>query len=175
MTPNTVEKCTELCIVIMLRNQPIINGDVFIIPNRSVSINEMLFNDTKHVMTRTFAMNLDKYPNEDIDLFVEVWVTTPGNDNSNWSDHHVDPLWEDISKEDVIAGKTQWRLASTRLPKAIFNGHKEGDVITLNLPITRRTENGTSEEAWIKASLCLAQTKYRYRDFGKFEEVLRRV
>lgn len=175
MTPNTVAKCTELRIFIMLKNQPVCNADVFIIPNRSISIKDALFNDTKHLMSRTFSMNYDTSPNEETDLFVEVWVTTPGNDNSNWIDHYVDPLWEEISKKEMLDGKSQWRLAATRLPKAIFDGYKEGDVVTVNLPITRWTENGTIENAWIKVSLCLAQTKYRYKDFGKFEEVLRRV
>ena len=99
MTPNTVAKCTELRILIMLKNQPVCSADVFIIPNRSISIKDALFNDTKHLLSRTFSMNCDMSPNEETDLFVEVWVTTPGNDNSNWNCHYVDPLWEEISKK----------------------------------------------------------------------------
>ena len=158
----------------MLKNQPIVSGDVFVIPNGLRTIKDILCLDVKAQMEQTFYANDLNGLKQDQDQFVELWFCTPGNKDSNWVDHCVDPLHEEISKEDFLAGRDQWRVSTSLVPVELFKGHKEGDVVTLKLPIQRHTGKGTLETAWIKASLALAQTKYRYKRFGKFEDLINR-
>ena len=158
----------------MLKNQPIINGEVFVIPNGLTTINNVIIMDTKAMMENIFYANgLNKIDYENT-KFVELWYCTPGHDNSNWVDHGVEQLFVPISKEEFLEGRDDWRVASSLLPVELFTGKKEGDVVTVKLPIRRHTGNGSTEISWIKASLALAQTKYRYKRFGRFEDLINR-
>jgi hypothetical protein len=105
-----------------------------------------------------------------------VWFVTPGSEDSNWYCHTINGYEE-------LKG---WKPISEYLPKSLFEGHKEGDCITINLPIHKWLENDKYEligcdryyleaSATIKVQLQLAQQKYRYRRFGNFEDVLTRV
>lgn len=158
----------------MLKNQPLVNGDVFVIPNGATTIENVIVMDTKSLMEQTFYANdLNKLDYKNT-KFIELWYCTPGHDNSNWVDHGVDQLREDISKEDFLNGRDDWRVSTSLLPIQLFKGKKEGDVVTVKLPVRRHTGHGSCEVAWIKASIALAQKKYRYSRFGSFDEIVSR-
>lgn len=174
--PIKVGQKTILSINIMKTKQ-IISGDVFIIPKcgiltpKGVQLEEMRHN----LYTVAFANDIVFNDNT---KFVQVWLCTPGESDSNWVYHRIDGYKE-------LKG---WKPRSSYLPVDLFAGKKEGDVVTINLPINSpmkysikgldinpagcKIPAGVAVEATIKVSLTLAQTKYRYRNFGNFDEVL---
>lgn len=163
-----------------MKTKKIITGDVFIIPNGVLTPEDVSFADTYHSLYITAIKNDVKFDNNT--RFVQVWFCTPGNSDSNWVDHYIDGYKE-------LKG---WRPISSYLPVDIFANKKEGDVVTIDLPIVgRKPKNpirgiditpagcripaGVSVETTIKVSLTLAQGKYRYRKFGdgKFENLIK--
>ena len=62
------------------------------------------------------------------------------------------------------------------LPATLFFGMREGDQIQLTLPITQRHRGkDDTMEILVNATVTLNQLGYRYRGFGKFEDVLANV
>jgi hypothetical protein len=169
-----------------MKTQEIIIADVFVIPNTSFcyegssaqkegfstefidSLNRIWWKNT----TDEYRKNHD-FKNES---WVQVWFATPGSEDSNWYCHTINGYSE-------LKG---WKPISEYLPKSLFEGHKEGDCITINLPVHKWLEKDKCEligcdgiyveaSATIKVQIQLAQQKYRYRRFGNFEDVLTRV
>jgi hypothetical protein len=130
-------------------NKQIISGNVFIIPN-------MLFKPSSEsdFHADQFNKSAMKHEIEQVigrkitadEVLVEVWAFTPGENNSNWSCH----TWP---------GKEICRFPRY-LPLKDLENLKEGETITLE------SEN-------FKISLTADQLGTRYRDFGKFEDVLK--
>ncbi len=143
-------------------------GNCFIVPNSSFTVkNGGLFEDGRSDLYRAYTAN---YSNIIVDTrfedltWIELWFCSRNNnDQSNWVDHGIDELQNE-----------GWRVSCRYLPKILFEGHKEGDCVTVNLPIDRPTEDGI-EISSVKVELCLKQKAYRYSRFGNFEEVLKRV
>ena len=76
---------------------------------------------------------------------VQVWATNDANEN--WCDHGYDAFGE--------------RFPS-RLDPEIFHGKSEGDIVEFTVGKTT-------------CKLKLAQTEFRYRNFGNFEDVLEKL
>lgn len=178
--PIKVDQKTILSITIMKTKQ-IISGDVFIIPNGVATPKNILFEETLHGMFTVATVNSIKFCDDT--KFVQVWFCTPGNSDSNWADHRIDGY-------DELEG---WRPKSSFIPVSLFDGKKEGDVVTIDLPIIGwmpkhpikglditpagcKIPAGVTVETTVKVSLTLAQGKHRYRSFGngKFENLLHR-
>jgi len=156
----------------MMKTVETIKADVFIVPNESYKVSEKTFEWARADYFRVFEANHDKISGDFMDqIWIQIWFATRGdNDQSNWTDHGIDGYKELVG----------WRPVCQYLPKALFEGHKEGDIITINLPIIKPVELGEGDSyadmyATIKVGLCLKQQDYRYKRFGKFEEVLARV
>lgn len=154
----------------MMKTKETIKVDVFVVPNESYKVSEKTFEWARYDYFRIYHANRDKISGEFMDqIWIQVWFVTRGNPDSNWTDHTIDGFKE----------LQYWRPVCQYLPKALFEGHKEGDIVTVNLPITKSVE--LCEESYadmyatIKVDLCLKQQGYRYERFGKFEEVLARV
>jgi len=177
--PIKVDQKTVLSITTMETKKTIV-GDIFIIPNSLAKPKNMMFEEARFDLYRMAKANDIKFTDES--KFVEVWFATPGNQDSNWRDHTIDGY-------DELKG---WRPIWNYLPVELFKGRKEGDVVTFNLPIESWTAahpitgldnspagcnipNGVTVTTKIKVSMTLAQTKYRYRRFGTFEEVLEKL
>ena len=79
--------------------------------------------------------------------YVQVWITSKESDN--WADHTCP-----IDGGYFVPNLPVWMIGKM----------KEGDTITLDLP---------NHDAVLK--LTAAQLKYRYKGFGKFEDVLKRI
>ena len=152
-----------------MKQTEILNGDIFIIPNRSF-IGEFVFVTTnaKVQMETVYYKNQEFNTNNvsfDDTRWIECWWCDPKEDNSNWRDHGIERL------EDG-----NWRLSTSYVPTWLFNGHREGDIVTFKMPVHKLDrENELSIYSTVKISVRLAQSKYRYRQFGTFEEVLKRV
>ena len=153
-----------------MKTKETIAADLFIVPNRSFKVTEKTFEWVRFDLYEIYSAN--KLAGEFKDQnWVQVWFVTRGNEDSNWTDHTIDGFTE-------LGG---WRPVSQYLPKSIFDGHKEGDVVTIILPICKSVELAENENSYadmrarVKVEFCLKQQNYRYERFGTFEEVLARV
>lgn len=156
----------------MMKTAETIKADVFVVPNESYKVSEKTFEHSRFALYQVYSANSSKLGGSEFkdQTWVQIWFATRGdNDQSNWTDHGIDGYKELVG----------WSPVCQYLPKALFEGHKEGDIITINLPITKSVELGEGSYAdmyaTIKVELCLKQQGYRYQRFGKFEEVLARV
>jgi len=124
----------------------IVKGDIFIVPNGLSMANSKVGVFNANGMEEAYE-----------GLIVEVWMT--GSGSENWGSHSFPEPIANVAGEGAgIDGR--WRyLAPHYLPVNVFAGKVEGDCITLNF-------------YGVQTELVLAQSKYRYRNFGKFEEVL---
>lgn len=177
-------------IIISLKNTmkttETIIADVFVIPNPAFCYNGSMaqeeafssdfVSDLRKVWWNTTTEEYRKEHEFKNEVWIQVWYITPGQSDSNWCNHKIDG-YKDLSG---------WYPISEYLPKSLFKDHKEGDCITIDLPI--RKYLGTKDckelgiscdichlEATIKVQLQLSQMKYRYRRFGNFEDALARV
>ena len=170
-----------------MKTQETIIADVFVIPNASFRYEGSLsqkggwdtdfVSDLYHVWWKTTTEEYRREHDFKDESFVQIWYVTPHIEDSNWCAHTINGYKE---------LKKGWRPISEYLPKCLFEGHKEGDCITVDLPIRKWITKDEAEElgivcdgcclkATIKVQLQLAQQKYRYRRFGNFEDVLARV
>ena len=162
----------------MMKNQPIVMGSIFVIPNPSFNLsgNDFVLASTRcsleSIYYQNSEMNSDKISLENT-RWIQCWFCNPRCSDSNWQDHGVESMNKSLSKKDKAL--YPWRLESGYVPDWIFSGKKEGDVVTFKMPIHRLTEDGISMSSMIKISVKLDQSSYRYRNFGTFEEVLKKV
>ena len=172
-------------------NSKVFEGDVFIVPNSAInpSIVEKgfehccgLFYDTnideaKEIygedvvnycidnrlpVFKAFAIMCvlttygEKYLNENQ---IQIWVTGGGL-GDNWCDHGMNS--DEVKK--LQFGKYKDGLFPPFIPYSFFKDKKEGDHVYLQV-------EGTD----IIFDLTCNQSDYRYRNYGKFENVLERV
>lgn len=134
----------------------IYKADMFIIPNQ-ITVEEKEIKDIIH------SWWWDRYEKRMSHLFgkevaekdkgrrrlVQVWITSP--ECENWSDHVNNP----VDKEIRFPGN---------LPLWMVGNMKEGETIKIDLP----EYNATLE-------LTAQQLKYRYKDYGTFDNVLKQL
>ena len=174
-------------------NSKVFNGDVFIVPNPANNpsivakgfehcdtykdktdekINEDKELHGKDVVDycikndlptyKAFAVSYvlrvfgEKYLNENQ---IQIWVTGGGL-GDNWCDHGMNS--DEVKK--LQFGNRIKSLFPDFIPYSIFEGKKEGDHVYLQV-------EGTN----IVFDLTCNQSDYRYRNHGKFENVLERV
>ena len=157
-------------------------ADIFVIPNPAFCYNGSMAQEDglsadfvdklNRIWWKTTTEEYRKTHDFKDESWVQVWYVTPGSDNSNWFCHKIDGYRELVD----------WRPISEYLPKGIFENKKEGDCITIDLPIQKwvslqkdSEEHGCCVEETIKVQLQLSQLKYRYKRFGAFEVALNRV
>ena len=160
-----------------MKTKETIRADIFIIPNPSFVFKgsmaqEIGLDPSLKRFQRVWYSLADSFREGKefaTESWIQVWFVTPGSDDSNWSCHKIDGYPE-------LKG---WKPVCGYLPKSLFEGHKEGDCITVDLPIEKweKTDDDITitYATTIKVCLCLAQSKYRYRDHGTFEKVLNRI
>lgn len=130
-----------------------INGEFFIIPNSASSYSGR---DTEDLWDRAQEKHMARfgYIPEKGEKFIQIWAVTPEDEDSNWESHY----WE-FAKLTGIEGDR----FPMYLPYNVIQDLKEGDILELH------REDGYVFK--IRAN----QLKYRYRRFGRFEEVLDRL
>jgi hypothetical protein len=162
-----------------MKQTRILNGNIFIIPNGSFHVNDLAFVTTnaklqmEHVFWGNKELNHNDVSFNDT-RWIECWWCDPTDTDSNWRDHGIEELNKELPhKEQMLS---PWRLSTSYVPTWIFEGRKEGDIVTFKMPIQKvDTENDLTINSIVKMSVKLAQKSYRYSSFGKFEEVLARV
>lgn len=175
--PIKVDQKRLLSITIM-KTKEIITGEIFIIPNTLITPKNLKFEEPRYNIYQTSSVNNIEFT--DNCEFIGVLFTTPGNPDSNWIVNGIDGYKE----------LKYWRPVCCYLPVELFDGKVEGDVVTFYLPIKSHPTHLTSGKinqpegcnipfgvevnTSIKVTMTLAQTKHRYRNFGRFEEVLKK-
>jgi hypothetical protein len=162
----------------MIKNQPQVNGSVFIIPNPSFKLenNGFVLASTRCSLESIYYQNSELNPDK-ISLeqtrWIQCWFLEPSSSSSNWQDHGIESLNKSLSKKDKAL--YPWRLDTGYVPDWVFDGKQEGDIVTLKMPVRRMTGDGISMTSMIKLSVKLDQLNYRYSRFGRFEDVLKKV
>lgn len=149
-----------------------LNGkaDMFIIPNSAPLIEDIFegFRESRLLkMTKMCQDNGIGEFNELCDHVVETWLVGCGADNM--SDHGFT-----ITSEDGIDYTI--RSLDGRFPSTLLAGIVEGDTFNVKLnDIDAVDDKDRSVKVDIELEITAAQGKYRYRNFGDFEYVLREV
>lgn len=152
-----------------------ISGDVFIVPNKYSTLtveSKRWYNKNERLAKFEKLANLNNLENFDPDItkIVEIWVVVP-------------EMTENLHDHGIYLDNEQYRaLDHSIVPTELFEGKVEGDVVSIIIPLERcfkvPSEFGlvqTRKQINVKFNLRLAQREYRYRNFGNFEDVLRKV
>jgi hypothetical protein len=161
----------------MMKNQPLITGKIFIIPNPSFRLenNDFILASTRVSLESIYYQNSELNSNKvsiESTKWIQCWFCD-SDPNSNWQDHGIGILNSKLSKKDKSL--YPWRLNTGYVPSWIFDGKSEGDVVTFKMPVRRLTGDGISMTSIIVLSVKLDQTNHRYAGFGRFEDVLKKV
>lgn len=147
MKINLIIWCAILCgiqsVFSSQENQPIVEGDVFIVPYGNCCVNC----EEKFSLKKIFGYDLNK-----CHIFVSVWATS--TDSDNWEAHQHPTLEE---KNIRFPGY---------LPLNLLKNKKEGDTIEFLL------YNKKNESVMVRLHLNQANYRYGTCSKGKFEECL---
>ena len=150
----------------------VINGDIFIIPNRAAKIQDFFDfaqEEKKEIMEKICRLN-ERVFDVDNEHCLETWICSEEFQCDNVADHNIHTLTTDGQR--VTIGIDNGRY----IPSSLFKGHKEGETIEIKIPIWISISHAeTPINTVVTFRLTLSQTKYRYRIFGNFEEVFDRV
>lgn len=135
-------------------------ADCFVVPNMAATLSEnnpALINDDRARVQKLFEINNIEYDMDIDDLaIVQLWwvSTTAEYPSDNIGDHGI-----------YIHG-VRYLPKLDFLPAGLFMKKKEGESFSLKVPCG---------DIIIEFTVTLRQGNYRYRGYGTFEEVLRKV
>lgn len=140
------------------------NGDMFIIPNSFIRLSEEDKESRLSVQVRDIFSHYNMTP-EDDELMTQVWIVAKDDlGTENLTDHGCHFMDEDERK-----------YASPHIsiiPTRIFEDKKEGDIVDVQF---KHHQSDPEFECEFILHLRLAQSEYRYRRFGQFEEVFEKL
>lgn len=151
-----------------------VNATAFIIPNnpaRVARMKDFCRDNVRNLMTRIGELNQSgQDDNEDL---IEMWF-------ASLEDLECENMCDHIFEAKDEAGVSWYgRMDSRYIPLGLLNGHKEGDVIEINYPLSmKRTKDGIYDfvknemDVTLKMKVSLDQTKWRYDHHGPFEDCL---
>lgn len=165
--PNKMPKMNE-------SNELELNMDIFIVPNPLAKIGSFVTESMRKFVTKVNEMNGGEDINPEKSQFVELWYTS--TDTDNLVDHGMKFLNKD-------ALKCFMRPEISAMPVSLFKDLKEGETIKLKAVsnyfiidqhVARRLmeDDKPDGEVILNLNLTASQLKYRYKDFGKFEELI---
>lgn len=143
------------------------NGGVFIIPNGLARLSGDYREKDRRAFYEQCRLIDDEGEHElptATGKLVELWYEAVSDlDCDNIVDHGFNI---ELNGERV---HLQPESSMTLMPIDIFLGKKEGDIVTIRVPLRKNFEDAATT---LTLSMRLAQKDYRYRRFGTFEEVL---
>ena len=152
------------------------NADLFIIPNPNRGA---WYSD--FIIPQKELERFCKYNNIDheIERFIPIWITSDSEEfyTENFANHGA--ILKDNGKRSHIDDNCDRRVSY--LPYSLIAKMKEGDTIRVNFGVVTpneyyiNNEDEIKEEYELVLNLKASQLKYRYRNYGTFEEVLREV
>jgi hypothetical protein len=142
------------------------DADIFIIPN-SASMIKDFFNpeDQLKKMNAVCGVNGITFDPEN-DFIIETWYVADQLCCENIADHDIYFNDEDGNECTLISDPGRF------LPAKLFESHKEGETITVSLPMGLIKNYHEEHDVVVKVHMTLNQGEYRYRRFGDFENVL---
>lgn len=165
MEKNNSNNLHETACGLVIKEDGTIVGHVFIIPNELGSkLSNHWWENNPPVCEEEWRKfknrqhkNLVNVPEDD--YYVQIWCLTPNTENhgSNWNDHY-----EMVMPENREDPEAEGECFPKYLPVSLFKDKKEGDSITI-------------QTKWGRVELTLNQLNYRYRRFGRFEDVLKKL
>lgn len=153
-----------------MKTKKTVKGEVFIIPNPTDTLKN--FCSPEWIAEKCKRMlGVEAKPEDEL---LQIWICSEKCDN--WSCTFGGFQSELGSKFPTLVEswkKSKEEQKETRLlgyfpeyvPKSLFEGKKEGDVVTFTCP----------EYDNVEIALTLNQLGYRYKRFGRFEEVFEKV
>lgn len=147
-------------------------ASIFIIPNHATLPEESYPGSARliHEQTEIAELNDIEY-DRDEDQLVQFWIHADDIIQSENLNCHGAAIYIDDERYRIDC-------RCELLTERIFREHIEGDVVNLKLP-AYLSKSGSdldeSEKIILDLELTLNQLDYRYRSFGPFEEVLKRV
>lgn len=128
-------------------NNKVYNVNMFIIPSKGFKVGKFPLNIIAESTRRRVKLYLGIDVSDD-DTMVQIW--THSKECDNWADHSDCP---------IMQGRN---FFPNYLPKRLFEGKKEGDVIELTTP-------------YGKIIATLKQRGFRYEMLGNFEDAIEKV
>lgn len=142
-------------------NNQVVVGHAFIVPNQVTRL-ERDFTDPEWQMEKLRRLCGIKASYSD--RLIQIWITSENTDN--WSDN-FGGFQKEIGKGEPDHKTRDGRLIGyfpKFFPVEVFDKKMEGDEVTLECP-----------EYDITIKLICKQLDYRYKSFGRFEEVYHRL
>lgn len=145
--------------------------DAFIIPNNAPTVMMYFeaFRDKKLREMQTLCELNNVVFNEKTEHNVEIWLTgenTVGSDNLRCHPFTV---------TDDNGSRHSGHIYLDAFPESLFRGHIEGDTVSLKIPGTVDNARSETEDVIFDMEVTFKQQEYRYRNHGRFEEVLNSV
>lgn len=148
----------------------IANIEGFIIPNNVNLFKDFMLKEHREPKYKRMLelsgiekCNLDEQP------MVQMWyVGVQELHSDNLADHGF----------RIIDNGTRYSFTMNGLnylPYCFLKDKKEGDIIKVTFPIKLYTDDESEANWTLEATIKLNQTDYRYRRFGRFEDVLERL
>lgn len=174
-----------------LKPQQNISGKIFLYPHPTFTFKDKpkMLTSEKLLLEKIYYWNNREYNLNGISLedtkWVTCWFCDPNDkyeyyDECNWKDvksdwtRYINELNKDYNGPWRFTG---WSLPINYIPTWIFDNKKEGDFVTIKIPIRANDtrfdiEESIMIETMIKANLKLAQLDSHYDYLGKFEEAI---
>jgi len=143
------------------------SGIGFVIPNSAGHKNSYFDNGKHSFMPIVEANNIEL---KDSDYIIQVWAASEDLGSDNLTAHGFSII------ED--GKRMYYHPRMELLPASIFENKVEGDEVSFDVPIMGMDEDGDFTEkvkAILRFHMTLNQHEYRYRSFGNFEDVVKRV
>lgn len=151
------------------------NWDLFIVPNHAVSLLDEyvpLSYAKKQIQALIEIENANNCMISMKDQLIQVWYCNEQCENGVHHDPYV--IDQDGRVWDIFFNLGEY------LPEPIVRKLHEGETSIVNIPVTLEyydveTKSKDCRSAIMRAYITPKQKAYRYRGFGRFEEVLERV
>lgn len=163
------EKEVKTTCGLVVKSAKVIVGECFIIPNAPATKQELFWSEeTEEKKEEKFKSFMQKWVHNKIQVptdstYIEVWCVTPDKKGSNWGSGFemvsANNWDKDLNSEE---NENLGEQFPKYLPLCLIKDLKEGDKIVF-------------PTKWGLVELTMRQLAYRYRRFGKFEEVLQKL
>lgn len=153
-------------------------ADVFIIPNKLYKLKPKYMTELNRIVNvRKIALANNLVYDYEADDVIQLWFVSDDLDSENLGDHGFRFYIED---DKYLVPPSESKILSC-LPKKMFEGLREGETRTILIPMNdteiHNCNTGDEEKVDIELRLTItaAQSKYRYKNFGNFEDTLSMV
>lgn len=151
------------------------SADVFIVPNSAFKLNPNYVTEMRRIIDISNVMRANNLVYDyDKDDIIQLWFTSKEELKSeNLGDHGFRFKTEDGDEFSIFPCDAK---IVEMLPRKMFAGLREGESRTIFIPMkdctayNRITDKDEKIDIDLRITVTAAQTKYRYKRFGNFED-----